>query len=69
MEMLLDVIHEFESWSGLRISIPKSVTTGAMYGTGTTRRQKRAKTDAAKKEERRRPGYLKPSDPSPRSHG
>ena len=31
---LLDVIHEFEHWSGLRISIPKSVATGAIYGTG-----------------------------------
>ena len=28
---LLDVIHEFEFWSGLRISIPKSVATGVMY--------------------------------------
>ena len=28
---LLDVIHEFEFWSGLQISIPKSVATGAMY--------------------------------------
>ena len=27
---LLEVIHEFEAWSGLRISIPKSVVTGAM---------------------------------------
>ena len=44
---LLDVIHEFESWSGLRISIPKSVATGAMYGTGTTRRQEG--TDAARR--------------------
>jgi len=46
---LLDVIHEFESWSGLRISIPKSVVTGAMCGTGTTRRQEGAKADAAKR--------------------
>jgi len=46
---LLDVIHEFESWSGLRISIQKSVATGAMYGTGTTRRQEGAKADAAKR--------------------
>ena len=27
---LLEVIHEFESWSGLWISIPNSVVTGAM---------------------------------------
>ena len=46
---LLDEIHEFESWSGLRISVPKSVATGAMYGTGTTRRQEGAKSDAAKR--------------------
>jgi len=31
---LLDVIHEFEFWSGLRIAIPKSLATGVMYGTG-----------------------------------
>ena len=37
---ILDVIHEFESWSGLRISVPKSVATGAMYGTGTTKGRK-----------------------------
>jgi len=30
---LLDVIHRFEFWSGLWISIPKSLATGAMYGT------------------------------------
>jgi len=48
---MLDVIHEFESWSGLRISIPKSVATGAMYGTGTTRRQEGAKAVAAKRKE------------------
>jgi len=46
---LLDVIHEFEFWGGLRISIPKSLATGAMYGTGTTRRLDRAKTDAVKR--------------------
>ena len=27
---LLDVIHEFEFWSGLLIFIPKSVATGAL---------------------------------------
>ena len=46
---LLDVIHEFESWSGFRISIPKSVATGTMYGTAATRRQEGAKADAAKR--------------------
>jgi len=55
---LLDVIHEFEFWSGLWISIPKSFATGTMYGTGSARRQEGAKADAAK-EKRRRPRHLK----------
>ena len=46
---LLDVIHEFEFWSGLRISIPKSLATGAMYGTGSERQSERAKIDVAKR--------------------
>jgi len=66
---LLEVMYEFESWSGLRISIPKSVVTGAMYGTGTTRRQADAKADAGKRKRDAGPDILKPSDPSPRSHG
>ena len=53
---LLEVIHEFESWSGLRISIPKSVATG----TGTTRRQERAKVDAAKRKRDAGPDILNP---------
>ena len=57
---LLDVIHEFESWSGFRISIPKSVVTGAMYGTGTTRRQEGAKADAAKRKRAAGPDILNP---------
>jgi len=57
---MLEVIHEFESWSGLRISIPKSVATGAMYGTGTTRRQERAKADAAKRKRDAGPDILNP---------
>jgi len=57
---LLDVIHEFESWSGLRISIPKSVATGAMYGTGTTRRQEGAKADAVKRKRDAGPDILNP---------
>jgi len=57
---LLDVIHEFESWSGLRISIPKSVATGAMYGTGTTRRQEGAKADSAKRKRDAGPDILNP---------
>jgi len=57
---LLEVIHEFESWSGLRISIPKSVVTGAMYGTGTTRRQADAKADAVKRKRDAGPDILNP---------
>ena len=57
---LLDAIHEFESWSGLLISIPKSVATGAMYGTGTTRRQEGAKEDAAKRKRDAGPDILNP---------
>ena len=57
---LLDVIHEFESWSGLRISIPKTVAIGAMYGTGTTRRQEGAKADAAKRKRDAGPDILNP---------
>jgi len=34
---LLDVVHEFEDWSGLRISTLQSLATGAMYGTGSAR--------------------------------
>ena len=57
---LLDVIHEFEFWSGLRISIPKSVATGAMYGTGMTRRQEGAKVDVAKRKRDAGPDILEP---------
>ena len=46
---LLDVIHEFEFWNGLQISIPKSLVAGAMYGTGRAKRQEGAKADAAKR--------------------
>jgi len=55
---LLDVIHEFESWSGLRISIPKSLATGAMYGTGSDRCSERAKSDAAKRKRDAGPDIL-----------
>jgi len=45
------MVHEFEDWSGLRISTLK----GAMYGTGSERRSKRAKTDTAKRKSEARP--------------
>jgi len=56
---ILDVIHEFESWSGLWISIPKSLATGAMYGTGMEIRQEGAKADAAKRKRDAGPDILK----------
>ena len=40
--------------------IPKSVVTGAMYGTGTTRRQECAKADAAKRKRDAGPDILNP---------
>jgi len=57
---LLDVIHEFEFWSGLRISIPKSLATRAMYGTGSERRSERAKTDAVERKGDAGPDTLNP---------
>jgi len=57
---LLDVIHKFEFCSGLRISIPKSLATGAMYGTGSERRSERAKTDAVKRKREAGPDILNP---------
>jgi len=57
---LLDVVHKFEDWSGLRISTPKSLATGAMYGTGSERRSERAKMDTAKRKREARPDILNP---------
>jgi len=57
---LLDVIHEFEFWIGPRISILKSLATGAMYGTGTARRQEGAKIDAAKRKRDAGPDIFNP---------
>jgi len=53
-------MHEFESWSGHRISIPKSVVTGAMYGTGTTQRQADVKANAVKRKRDAGPDILNP---------
>jgi len=57
---LLDVIHEFQFWSGLPISIPKSLAMGAMYGTGSERRLERARTDAATRTRDAGPDMLDP---------
>ena len=56
---ILDVIHEFESWSGLWISNPKSLANGAMYGTGTARRQEGAKAETTKRKRDAGPDNLK----------
>jgi len=55
---LPDVVHEFEDWSGLRISTPKSLDTGAMYGTGSERRLDRAKTETAKSKKEAEPNVV-----------
>jgi len=57
---LLEVIHEFEFWSSLRISIPKSLATGAMYGTGSERRSEQAKIHVAKRKRDAGPDILNP---------
>ena len=57
---ILDVIHEFESWSGLRISISKSLATGAMYGKGTARRQEGVKAETAERKRDAGPDTNKP---------
>jgi len=57
---ILDVIHEFESWSGLRISTPKSSATGAMYEKGTARRQEGVKAETAKRKRDAGPNIIKP---------
>jgi len=59
-DKILDVIHEFESWSGLQISIPKSLATRAMYGTGTVRRQEGANVEAKKRKRDAGPDILEP---------
>jgi len=56
----LAILLWVESWSGLRISIPKSVVTGAMYGTSTIRRQADAKADAVKRKRDAGPDILNP---------
>jgi len=37
---LLDIVGEFQEWSGLKISTKKSLATGTFYGRGETQRQK-----------------------------
>ena len=42
-------MSEFQEWSGLKISIKKSLTTGALYGRGETPRQKKASAESRKR--------------------
>jgi len=42
-------VSEIQEWSGLKISIKKSLAAGALYGTGETQRQKEASADSRKR--------------------
>jgi len=41
-------VSAFQEWSGLKISIKKSLATGALYGRGETQRQKEASAESHK---------------------
>jgi len=45
---LLDIVSQFQQWSGLKISIKKSLAIGALYGRGETQRQKEASAESRK---------------------
>jgi len=57
---VLDVVHEFDDWSGLLISTCKSLAMGEMYSTGSERRSERAKTDTVKRKREAGPDILNP---------
>ena len=42
-QTLLDLVAEFQEWSGLKISIKKTIVTGALYGSGAARRNEVAR--------------------------
>jgi len=42
-------VSEFQEWSGLKISIKKSLATGALYGKGETQKQKEASAESRKR--------------------
>jgi len=46
---LLDIVSEFQEWSGLKISIQKSLATGALYGKGETQRQQDVSVEPRKR--------------------
>jgi len=48
---LLDIVSEFQEWSGPKISIKKSLATCALCGRGETQRQKDASTESRKRKD------------------
>jgi len=46
---LLDIVSAFQEWSSLKISIKKSLATGALYGRGETQRQQEASAESRKR--------------------
>jgi len=42
-QTLLDLVAEFQEWIGLKISIKKTIVTGALYGNGAARRDEFAR--------------------------
>ena len=54
---LLSIVSEFQEWSGLKISIKKSLATGDLYGRGETQRQKDASAEACKHKALMQPQY------------
>jgi len=41
-QLLLDLVAKFQDWSGLKISIRKTIVTGALYGSGAAGRDRKA---------------------------
>ena len=55
---LLHIVSEFQEWSGLKISIKKSLATGTLYGKGETQRQKDASAESRKRKAPVLPQYI-----------
>jgi len=49
---LLSIVSGFQEWSGLKISMKKSLATSALYGKGETQRQKDPSSEAHKRKAR-----------------
>lgn len=52
---LHNIVSAFQEWSGLKISIKKSLSTGAVYGKGEAKTQKDASAVARKRKPTRQP--------------